>query len=239
MKFFFLTALLLAMSLAFAKAEVIPEGLKKGLDRVFPGLKVDSVSKSPLPGIYEILIDNQVFYLTEDGNHLLSGNVIDTKTGRNLTKESRGRVNHDILANADMKQVISFSKPGYQHTVNVFTDVDCTYCRRFHRNMAAMNDAGIKVNYFFMPRSPGSREKAVNVWCAKDRRTAMNKAKAGMTLASKTCSNPVGTHLDLARRLGITGTPAIFLDSGSSPGGYLDPDTLLKKIREDEARHAS
>ncbi len=238
MKKFFLTALLLTTSLAFAKAEVIPESLKSGLDRVFPGVEA-SVSKSPLPGIYEVLIDNQIFYLTEDGNHLLAGNLIETKTGRNLTKETRSRVNHNILADANMKQVISFSKPGYKHTVNVFTDVDCTYCRRFHRNMSTMNDAGIKVNYFFMPRSQGSRVKAVNVWCAKDRRTAMNKAKSGMNLASKTCSNPVETHLDLARRLGVTGTPAIFLESGSSPGGYLDPAALLKKIRQDEAGRAT
>ncbi len=236
MKKIFLIASLLASSLAFAEAEVIPKSVKSGLDRVFPGIEVDSVSKSPFPGIYEVVVENQVLYLTEDGRHLFAGNVIETRTGRNLTKETRSRLNHEVFANADMKQVVSYSKPGYQYTVNVFTDVDCSYCRRFHKNMSAMNDAGIKVNYFFMPRSPAARKKAVSVWCAKDRRKAMDKAKSGIALASKTCSNPVETHLGLARRLRVTGTPAIFLKSGNSPGGYLDPATLLKKIKADEAK---
>jgi thiol:disulfide interchange protein DsbC len=111
-----------------------------------------------------------------------------------------------------------------------------------HEQMAAYNAAGITVEYLFYPRSgPGSEgfEQAVAVWCAKDRRAAMTRAKAGALLPHATCKNPIAADYDLGRRIGVDGTPAIYAENGVQIGGYLPPDEMLAALDEQKAAAAT
>jgi thiol:disulfide interchange protein DsbC len=132
--------------------------------------------------------------------------------------------------------MIVFAPQNPTSTVTVFTDVDCAYCRKLHRQIAAYNARGIKVRYMYLPRSgPGTESwtKAEQVACAKDRRAALTRAKLGETLENKPCQpNPVAQHYNIGKDFGVQGTPAIVLESGELIGGYLDSAELSQYIAE-------
>jgi thiol:disulfide interchange protein DsbC len=123
-----------------------------------------------------------------------------------------------------------------KHTITIFTDVDCGYCRQFHREIAEVNALGIEVHYLFYPRTGRDSEswaKAEKVWCSADRNAALTRAKLGGSLPDATCEDsPVAAHYDLGRRVGLRGTPAIYSSTGEHLGGYLTPATLARVLDE-------
>jgi thiol:disulfide interchange protein DsbC len=123
--------------------------------------------------------------------------------------------------------------------VIVVTDIDCPYCRRMHAHMDEINGLGIELRYLQMPRagvqSPSFR-KAVSVYCAEDSTGAMDKAKAGQSVAEASCENPVARHMQLASRLGINATPTVVFANGSVHPGYMTAEQLLKRAEEESAR---
>jgi thiol:disulfide interchange protein DsbC len=126
----------------------------------------------------------------------------------------------------------------YQYTINVFTDIDCSYCRRLHSEMSQYLQRGIRVRYLFYPRTgKGSLSyiKAVSVWCSKDRHDAMNKAKQGLNIETRTCDNPVDNHMRMAEQLGVTGTPTIILEDGGRLPGYVNAAQLLHSLQQRRA----
>jgi thiol:disulfide interchange protein DsbC len=120
--------------------------------------------------------------------------------------------------------MVIFAPEEYDHTITVFTDIDCGYCRKLHNEIDAFMAEGIRVRYLFYPRaglgSP-SYQKAVSVWCADDRKQALTDAKAGEPLPEKSCENPVADHMALGEAMGVTGTPAILLENGQLVPGYV------------------
>jgi thiol:disulfide interchange protein DsbC len=126
-----------------------------------------------------------------------------------------------------------------KHTVTIFTDIDCGYCRQLHREMAKINDLGIEVHYLFYPRTgrdTESWEKADKVWCARDRNGALTRAKLGGEVPEAKCaSTPVETHYTLGKRIGVRGTPAVFTENGDYIGGYLAPNSLAKVLEDPDA----
>lgn len=120
--------------------------------------------------------------------------------------------------------------------VTVFTDFDCGYCRKMQDDIEEYADAGIEVRYMAYPRSgPGSSsyEKAITVWCAKNRNTAFDLAMTGKELPKNICKdNPVYKEFDLGRKLGVTGTPTMFLENGAKIPGFVKPAELVKIIKE-------
>jgi thiol:disulfide interchange protein DsbC len=117
-----------------------------------------------------------------------------------------------------------------KRTITVFTDVDCPYCSKFHLDVPELNKQGVKVRYLFYPRAGTNSEtfrRTVAVWCAKDRVKAIGIAKAGGNVDMKTCTNPVEKHFQLGQRLGVDGTPTIFVDDGKKLPGYVPAPRLL------------
>ena len=126
-----------------------------------------------------------------------------------------------------------FEPETVKHTVTVFTDIDCAYCRKLHREMPELQALGVKVRYIFYPRSgPGSKswQKADWVWCADDRNTALTDAKADRPIEAKQCDTPVDIHYNLGRQVGLTGTPAIVLETGDMFPGYIPAKLLVQRL---------
>jgi thiol:disulfide interchange protein DsbC len=125
--------------------------------------------------------------------------------------------------------MVVFDAPKNEHTITVFTDIDCGYCRKLHEHIDDYGAEGIQVRYLFYPRSgenTPSYDKAVSVWCADDRQAALTAAKSGQRVENKKCMNPVGKHMELGGLMGIRGTPAIVLDTGDMVPGYVEPKRL-------------
>ena len=117
--------------------------------------------------------------------------------------------------------------------IQVFTDVDCGYCRKLHNEMAQINELGIEVRYLAYPRAgvdSDTHDKMVSAWCAKDRQSAITQLKAGASVPTKTCQNAISDHYGLGQQLGISGTPAIVLADGRLLPGYLPAERLAAAV---------
>ena len=212
----------------------VPQELTAALDNLMPGTKPTSVESTPLPGIYEVSYGSTIFYFNKDASIMLRGDIIDVKNRVNLTEQKRGAARGKLLNSMDESKMIIFPAKNEIAKVTVFTDIDCPYCVKLHREMKDYNNEGITIRYMAYPRAGlGSRsyQKAVNVWCADNPAQAMTDAKEGKTLPNKTCDNPVADQYQLGQALGVQGTPAMFLEDGTSLPGYVPAKRLANAIK--------
>lgn len=228
---------------AAAKTSV-PADVRARVVAKLPGAKAEDVAPSPVPGLYEITVGGQIAYVSGDGKYLLSGNVYDLDTQVNLTASRRNAVRAKALAAVKDDEAIVFGPASSRMTVTVFTDIDCGFCRRFHSQIAEINKAGVRVRYMMFPRTgPGTESwrKAESVWCAKDRRDALTRAKKGEELKTKTCADAesIKTQWALGEDMGVEGTPAIFTQTGDYIGGFLTPAQLVQTIQETQQAAAA
>ena len=206
---------------------------RTAVHNLVPQATINSVEAAPLPGYREVIIGSQMVYVSDDGEYVLHGTLYDTQTKRDLTA-MRLAVDHKAKVDAVPKSkriVFGPEKPKYK--VTVFTDLDCGYCRKLHSQIAEYNQRGIEVDYLFFPRSglnSPSYDKAVSVWCAKDRHAAFTAAKAGKTPTPAKCDNPVAEEYKLGAQVGVDGTPTIFAPDGTKIGGYLTPAEMVAKL---------
>lgn len=201
----------------------VPDQLKARLNSLVPGADPDSVTETPVKGLYEVTYGPEVVYLSTDGRYMLSGSLYDLDTRKNLTDRSRTAARKVVLDQLDEGEMVVYAPEDTKHTITVFTDVDCPYCRKLHAEIGQYKDLGIKVRYLMFPRAgvgSASYDKAVSILCSADRNAALDKAKQGLPVASKKCDNPVEKQLRLGRELGVTGTPAILLEDGELIPGY-------------------
>ena len=226
---------LLAMVIAgYAIAESSDRAvIEKSLQSISPDFRADKISPSPIKGISEVLIGPRLYYVTNDGKYLIQGSLIDIETRTDISEERRKSIRLDAVnAIGDDKMIIfPASKP--RHTITVFTDIDCGYCRKLHQEVDQFNDKGITVRYLMFPRSgvnTASYYKAVSVWCEDDRNVALTDSKAGKFLPRAECDNPVKAHMELGQMLGVTGTPAIVLDDGELFPGYIPAVKLSREL---------
>lgn len=210
--------------------------VRKLISARFPEIRPEQISQSPIAGLYEVRIGSKIAYVSADGRHMVQGEIFDLDSERNITEGRLEAVRKDVMAGVSESGMVIFAPAKYQDTVTVFTDVDCGYCRKLHRQMAEYNARGIRVRYMYFPRSgPGTESwlKSEQVACAKDPRSALTKSKMGEVLKDKACKpNPVAEHYNVGREFGLQGTPAIVLESGELIGGYLEPAELAKYIAE-------
>jgi thiol:disulfide interchange protein DsbC len=209
------------------------EAINKVLQNIIPGSTPDSVAESVIPGLYQVSYGPDVIYITKDGHYVLQGDLVDTGTRENLTEAVRSVARLKLINGVDQKSMIVFAPKEVRHTVTVFTDVDCGFCRKLHSQIADYNKYGIAIRYLAFPRTGVNTEsyyKAVSVWCSADRRTALTRAKLGEPLKRITCDNPVRDHMALADKLGVTATPTLILEDGSLISGYIPPDRMSKML---------
>ena len=235
-----LVASLFTVSAAWsADADDVPAEERERLAGLFESIAPENVKASPIDGWYMIQKGSLVAYISEDGRYLLQGDLIDLDTKVNLSEESRTDARRDLMAQVPDDQVILFSPDDVKYTVSVFTDVDCTYCRRLHNQIEQYMANGIEVRYLLYPRG-GPASAAWNtseaVWCARDRAEALTLAKLDREFDSSSCdASAVQDHYVLGQEVGLSGTPAIVLDDGELIAGYLPPDALKMRLEQKAA----
>lgn len=230
-----LLALVAGGTLAADPAE---QKVQDAIKTLVPDARIDSITRSELPGFYEVVLGGQPLYVSADGRYLISGALWDIGAKRNLTEARLAGLRKSTLdaVGADQRIIYPASQP--KHVITVFTDIDCGYCRRLHQQMAEYNNAGITVEYLFFPRAgigSESYDKAVSVWCAADRNAALTKAKNGEPVENKTCTNPIASQFDLGHKVGVSGTPAVIAEDGTQIGGYLTPEQMIARLDQIKA----
>jgi thiol:disulfide interchange protein DsbC len=209
-----------------------------------PGVRVEDLRPAPMPGVYELVHGEDISYITADGKYVFTGDlyqVADKGDFPNLTEARRREVQVKQwgprlvrLSGIPESQMLVFGPADAKHTITVFTDIDCPWCRKMHSQVADYNKLGIRVRYLFYPRTGPDTEswyKAEAVWCAKDRNKAMTEAKLDKPIEVRQCPDtPVARDYKLGREFGLQGTPGIVLETGELVPGYLAPQPLLDRI---------
>jgi len=221
-------AALMAVSFAATAADDGEKAARDAIHSLLPMAIIDQVVKSDLPGFYEVIINGQIVYVTQDGKYLLQGSLYEVPTKKDLTAARISKLRGEALAKLPASKEMIFAPANPKYTVTVFTDVDCPYCRQFHKKIDEYNRAGIAVRYVLYPLDihPGADKKAAAVWCADDRNAAYTAAMNGKDLGKADCSNPVAETKALGVALGINATPTILADDGTS----IDNTTAMSPV---------
>lgn len=225
-----------------ASADERLENVRTIVADMFDIIEPKNITKSPVEGWYMIQKSSVVAYISEDGKYLLQGDMIDLEANLNLSEEARNDGRRELMSSVQDSDAIIFSPDEPKYSVTVFTDVDCTYCRRLHNQIDEYLDQGIEIRYLLYPRNgPTSRSWSTseNVSCARDKQAALTSAKADESFEVLRCdSTMVAEHYALGREVGLSGTPAIVLDDGTLIGGYVPPAQLKQRLDQSAARNA-
>jgi thiol:disulfide interchange protein DsbC len=223
------TALLFFHAPVMADADADIKQAHAAVQKMIPTVPLEAIQPSPLPGLYQVMIPPQMFYISADGRFAIDGDLIDLQTGVNVTTKVRDQMRIAAVNAQGAGSMIVYGPKKPTHTVTVFTDIDCGYCRKLHNEIDQYTKAGIQVRYMAYPRAglgSGSYQKAVSVWCSKDKNDALTRAKRGEEITAKDCDNPVAQQFELAQRIGLRGTPAIITEQGQVLPGYVPADRL-------------
>ncbi len=205
-----------------------------------PDLKIDSVSASPISGLYEVAFTNGPrVYSTADGKYFVLGDLYEVGAGGfvNLAEAAREAERAELMAKVASKDMIVFSPEGKpKASIYVFTDTDCGYCQKLHREVPELNKLGIEVRYLAYPRAGvGSPtfNKMASAWCAKDPQTALTALKNRQKIDENVCpNNPIAAQYQLGSQVGVTGTPAIVTTSGTLIPGYMPAARLAGMVTQ-------
>ncbi|MBA59893.1 MAG: protein-disulfide isomerase [Gammaproteobacteria bacterium] len=204
----------------------------------FPDMPILEIVETEIPDFYEISLDHgNRLYVRASGDFLFVGDLFKIQEDQivNLTEKSKKRTRRNLLLTSDQDEMIIFSAKAEKafSTITVFTDIDCSYCRKLHNEINTLNEQGISVRYLAFPRAgigSESYNKAVSAWCSANPAEALTRAKSGEKIEEKYCLNPVKKHLELGRKLGISGTPAIIFEDGTLQPGYLPAAEMSKAL---------
>ena len=236
--FAIVSALLLTATASAETLDEARERLAAGFDIIEP----QHIDESPIPGWYQIQKGSIIAYISEDGRYLLQGDLIDLEAQLNLSSMARDQGRRDMMARLSDDEVITFAPQEVRHTVTVFTDIGCTYCRRLHNQIEEYMAHGIAVRYVLYPRNGrASRDwnTSEDVWCATDRNQALTAAKLDRPFPTESCDTTmIEEHYALGQDVGLSGTPAIVLEDGSLIGGYMPPEQLALRLEQQTASAA-
>lgn len=232
-------ALLLAMVTLTMAAAALADGNSTAQARLAKQLGINStdVVVSPIPGLYRITIGPQIAYVSADGRYLVRGDIINLQSGNNLTSVQRDAARLAYLRQLPPSSMLVFAPPHPKQTLTVFTDIECHYCRVLEHDRPRLNAMGIAVQYLFFPRdgrdSP-AWQKAVDVWCAADRKAAFEAAMNGATPKPAHCdAAAVAAGYTFGQMLGLDGTPVMLTDTGRLIDGYLPPPALAAVLAQE------
>ncbi len=192
-----------------------------------------------IPGLNEFMSGSKLYYVSEDGHYFIEGSLIDIKANKDLTEARLGQARIAELDKIGIKNMLVFKPKTTKHHIYVFTDIDCGYCRKLHSEIDQYLGEGIEVRYLFFPRAgigSDSYNKAVAVWCAKDRNAALTKAKKGESIEMKQCDNPVQAHMKLGEEFGASGTPLIVTEKGTLIPGYVNAPSLARGLEKEAGK---
>ena len=229
-----LSLLFLAVSVHAADADPQLEQARAKVAEMFDSIEPRHVNPSPVDGWYTVQKGSVVAYISADGRYLLQGDLIDLDEQVNLSELSRSDSRRELVSALTDDEAIMFSPTEVKHAVTIFTDVDCTYCRKLHGEIDEYMSHGIAVRYVLYPRNgPASRawSTSEDVLCARDQGKALTAAKLDREFQTSKCDASMLTrHYTLGQDIGLNGTPAIVLEDGTMIGGYLPPAALNMRL---------
>ena len=220
-------ALLISSVAAASEATV-----KQAMQKKYPGVQVESVTKTPITGIYEVFVGGDVFYVDENVNYMIvGGRLIDIERKTDLTDERLRVLTATKFDQLPLDLAFRMVKGNGKRKLAYFSDPNCPYCKRLDQELAKLTD--VTVHVFLYPiLSQDSYEKAKAVWCSKDRVKVYDEMmlNGNPPKTAGTCDTPINKILAYGRQQNIRGTPTLFFADGRRVAGAIPADQLKKLL---------
>lgn len=227
------TALAQAGELPAAQLAAIKQKLAQRVPDLPP---VESARTAPMGGLVEIKAGGNIFYVDAAGDYLIEGQLIETRTQRNLTEERLDEINRVDVVNLPVKDAVVWKSGNGKRRLVVFSDPNCGYCKQLEREIQKLKDVTVHT-YMIGILGDDSRAKVDNIWCTRDRTQAwLDWMLQGTTppKALGACGSPGQRNLAMAQKLRVNGTPAIFFENGSRLPGAANAATLEQRMAKAE-----
>jgi len=235
MKTLLRSALAVALVTTFAHAASAQEAvIRKNIAERLPDFpKIDEVTKTPIPGLYELRIGTEVLYTDEHGDHLIEGSIVETRSRTNLTEARINKLTAIDFAALPLKDAIVWKQGTGARKLVVFADPNCGYCKKFEKEMQQVKD--VTVYTFLYPILGGdSPDKSRDIWCAKDNGTVwrewMIRGTAPVRSMGQCDTSALQRNVALGKKYRVNGTPALVFEDGKRVPGALPPDQVEKQL---------
>ncbi|MDH4285921.1 MAG: DsbC family protein [Gallionella sp.] len=204
--------------------------IRKSIQDKFPTVgKLDHVVKTPYAGLYEIVIDGQLYYTDDKGLYLFDGSVIETKSRRNLSEERRKKLFAIDFDKLPLDLAVKKVKGNGKRKMAYFTDPNCGYCKRLENELTKVTDVTLYI--FLYPIFPSSGDTVRNVLCAKDPIKAWDDLMLNSVAPENAnCETSTAKVLALGKKHGVNGTPNLIFGNGVQSPGYLPAEELEKNL---------
>jgi thiol:disulfide interchange protein DsbC len=227
-----LMAALAALSLAAMAQEAT---IRKNLADRLPNLPpIDEISKTPMPGVFEVRYNqSEIFYTDAEGNYVLQGSMIDTKARVDLTEKRMEKLTAIAFKDLPLKDAFTIVRGNGKRKMAVFEDPNCGYCKRFERDLMKIDN--VTVHVFLYPiLSADSGEKSRHIWCAKDKGKAfLDWMVRDVTPPAANCdAAAVARNFEFGKKARITGTPTIIFANGTRIPGAIGAEQIEKQLAE-------
>ncbi len=227
-----LLVLLLSVSLAHAaETDKTAAAIKNTLQKSYEQLigPVDQVNKTPIPGLYEVVTGDHIFYTDKSAQYIIDGSMFDLKARRNLT-EARSRVLFAVNFNKlPLDLAIKKVKGNGSRKMAYFTDPNCGYCKKLEQELKSVDN--VTLYLFLYPIFDGSAEKVQGIWCSDDRVKAWDDLMLnGVQPAVGKCEVPSAKVMALGKSMKVNGTPALIFANGVINPGYMPAANLDKAL---------
>jgi thiol:disulfide interchange protein DsbC len=223
------TAVALASSSFVAMAN--PDEVKKEVEKRYPDIKVERVTKTNYGNLFEVFANNEIFYTDEKVGFLVLGNIIDTQTKANVTEARMAKLTAIKFEDLPFEHAIKLVRGKGARKMAIFEDPNCGYCKRFEQDVNSLDN--ITAYIFPYPiLSPDSVEKSKSIWCSTDRLKAWQDymLRGQAPTAKSTCDNPIDKIVALGQKLRVNGTPATIFEDGERLPGALPKDRIEAKL---------
>ncbi len=217
----------------WAAEPAVPPMLKQKMAEKYPDIDISSIIPSVLPGLYEVATPSEIVYVDGKGEHLVIGQIIEVKSGKNMTEARWNEINKIDFNALPFDKAIKFVKGKGSRKLAIFEDPFCPYCEELEKSLQSLDDLTIYV--FLLPLEsihPGATDAANEIWCADDRAAAWSNWMLNRKAPEpSTCDTPVESILALGKQLKLNSTPTMFLADGSRIPGSIDADKLELRLR--------
>lgn len=229
-----LLVLMLSFTSTLTHAQATDKIKAELLKQLGASVQIKSIAPSPIPGVFEVVVNNTVVYTDASAKYLIQGSIVDLKTGTNLTDLKEDELNKIKFTDLPMKDALRTVRGDGTRVIAVFADPNCGYCKTLEKNLLTMDNITI-FTYLIPILSADSTAKSKAIWCsAEPSKTWISwmVQQVPPPAVKADCTNPLDRNLALAKKLGVTGTPAIFFSDGTRIPGAVSKETIEKKFAE-------
>ena len=235
--FFATAALLVGACTAVGQVVANEAVIRKNLAERYPNIpKPDEVRAAPVPGIWEVRVsESQILYTDADASYIIQGEIIDTRTKRNITEERINKLSALDFAKLPVKDAFTIVRGNGKRKIAIFEDPNCGYCKRFERDL--QNVDNVTIHMFLYPvLGADSTKKSEAIWCAKDKTKAwmdwMVRDVAAPPAPEKCDTTAIARNVELGRKARITGTPTLLFADGQRVPGAISAVQVEKYLTD-------